>query len=76
MGMNAIAVYMLSELLAELIGEWHLAGGVSVKHWIFQTIFAPLASPSMAALLYALAYTALMYLFAYLLYRKKWFFRV
>jgi predicted acyltransferase len=30
----------------------------------------------MAALLYALAYTALMYLFAYLLYRKKWFFRV
>lgn len=76
MGMNAIAVYMLSELLAELIGEWHLTSGVSIKHWIFQTIFAPLASPSIAALLYALAYTALMYVFAYFLYRKKWFFRV
>ena len=76
MGMNAIAVYMLSELFDELISNVHLSGGESVRRWIFHTIFVPLGPPSVSALLYALAYTALMYAFAYFLYRKHWFFRV
>lgn len=75
MGMNAIAVYMLAEFFDIFISNVH-AGGVSIRHWIFQTIFVPLASPSLAALLYALAYTALMYAFAYVLYRKRWFLKV
>lgn len=78
MGMNAIAVYMVAELFDVLISNVHLsiAEGASVRHWIFQTLFVPLASPPIAALLYALAYTALMYCFAYFLYRKQWFLRV
>jgi predicted acyltransferase len=78
MGMNAIAVYMVAELFDELISNVHAggAGGPSVRHWIFQTAFVPIAAPPIAALLYALAYTALMYGFAYFLYRKRWFLRV
>ena len=75
MGMNAIAVYMVAELFDELISNVH-AGGSTVRHWIFQTAFVPIAAPPIAALLYALAYTALMYGFAYFLYRKRWFLRV
>lgn len=75
MGMNAIAVYMVAELFDEFISNVHL-GGESVRHWIFRTAFVPFASPPVAALLYALAYTALMYGFAYFLYRKRWFLRV
>ena len=48
MGMNAITVYMISELLDETL---------SALHWrepIFQAVFTPLASPYNAALLYAM----------------------
>jgi predicted acyltransferase len=70
MGMNAIAVYMLSELLA-------ISLDVSRLHdWIYGHWFAVLASPQNASLLWAIAFTLLMYLAAYALYRKKWFLRV
>jgi predicted acyltransferase len=79
MGMNAITIYMASELLATVLSAIHLTSGessISLHHWIFATIFAPLASPANASLLYALAYTGLMYLLAYALYRKRWFLKV
>lgn len=69
-GMNSIAVYMASELGDVLLGEtgWHAA--------IYRTVFAPLASPANASLLYALTYVLLMYAIAYGMYRRKWFWRV
>lgn len=79
MGMNAIAVYMLSELLAEALEMIRIgpAGvGQSLHSWIYQTCFVSWATPWLAALLYAIAYTLLMYAFAVWLYRKKWFLRV
>jgi predicted acyltransferase len=76
MGMNAIAVYMVSELFAELIDTIHVGAGVSIKDWVFQSLFVPLGPPSVAALLYAVAFMLLMYGVAYALYRKQWFLRV
>ena len=78
MGMNAIAVYMAAELFDEAISYVHLAstGGKSIRHWIYHTAFVPIASPAVAALLYALVYTALMYGFAHVLYRKRWFLKI
>jgi predicted acyltransferase len=77
MGMNAIVVYMVSELFAELIDAIPSgAGGLSLRDWLFQTIFTPMAPASIAALLYAIAFTLLMYGVAYALYRKQWFLRV
>jgi len=69
-GMNSIAVYMASELGDVLLGEtgWHAA--------IYRTVFAPLASPANASLLYALTYVLLMNAIAYGMYRRKWFWRV
>ena len=68
MGMNAIAIYLASEFGAELIE--------GVQHQIYRTAFAPLASPANASLLYSLAFTGVMYLIAYALYRQRWFIRV
>jgi predicted acyltransferase len=79
MGMNAIAVYMASELLAEILGTVQFGSGggaVSLHTWIYEHWFAPLASPVNASLLYAVIYTLLMYLIAYGMYRKRWFPRI
>jgi predicted acyltransferase len=70
LGMNAIAVYMASEMGEAIL--WTL-------HWrepLYRSIFAPLASAYNASLLYALAYMAAMWLIAYVMYRRGWFVRV
>jgi predicted acyltransferase len=70
MGMNAITVYRISELLDETL---------SALHWrdrLFHAVFAPLASPMNASLLYAVTYTALLWLIAFGMYRRRWFWRV
>jgi predicted acyltransferase len=79
MGMNAITVYLVSELLEVLLNAVHSSSGghtITVREWLFQTLFAPLASPVNASLLYAIAYTLLMYAVAYVMYRRRWFVRV
>ncbi len=79
LGMNAIAVYMASELLDVILNAIHWGTGptqMSLRTWIYQTLFAPFASPVNASLLYAIAYVLLMYAIAYGMYRKKWFLKV
>jgi predicted acyltransferase len=70
LGMNAIAIYMASELIDEVLGATGLRGS------LYRNIFAPLASPINASLLYALAYVGLMFAIAYIMYRRRWFMRV
>ena len=70
LGMNAITVYLASEFLEEFLDAYHL------HTWIYDHLFAPLASPMNASLLYAVAYTLLMYALAWGMYRKRWFVRV
>lgn len=80
LGSNAIAIYAASEMLDSLL--WTItvtgAGGtaVPVRTVIYDALFAPLASPMNASLLFALCYVGLMYLLALWLYRKKWFLKV
>ncbi len=79
MGMNAITVYLASELLEELLNALHFSSGghtVSVRDWLFDALFAPLASPINASVIYAIAYTLLMYVIAFVMYRRHWFVRV
>jgi len=79
LGMNAIAVYLASEFLDEVLSAIHWnAGGhaVTLRDWVFSTLFAPLASPYNASLLFAIAYVLVMYALAYGLYRRGWFLRV
>jgi predicted acyltransferase len=75
LGMNAIAAYFFSEILAiSLYGI--RVGGNSVLSHIFDSVFAPLASPPNASLLYALAYLALCWMVMALLYRKGVFLKI
>jgi predicted acyltransferase len=70
LGMNAITMYMLSELgevLMTLTG-WRMA--------IYDSLLAPWLSANNASLLYAAAYTAVMFGIAYLMYRKNLYLRV
>jgi predicted acyltransferase len=69
-GLNPITIYMISELLDEALGlsGWHRI--------IYNAVFVPLASPINASLLWGLAYTALMFLFAWIMYWRKWVVRV
>lgn len=79
LGMNAITIYMCSEMLDEILSaiRWGAgAGTMSLRRWIYETIFAPLASPVNASLLYAMAYVALMFGIAYSMYRRGWFVKV
>ena len=70
LGRNAIAVYMVSELLDSAL----YAAGVRAS--IYQALFAPLASPVNASLLYAVTYTLLMFGLAWGLHRRGWFITV
>ena len=76
-GMNSIAVYLASEILAEVLGYIHAGSrGASLHALIYSRFFAPLGSVENASLLWALSFTLLMYLLAYFLYRKSWFWRI
>jgi predicted acyltransferase len=70
LGMNAIAIYMTSELLITLLD---LIGG---REAIYRNVFLALASPVNASFLFALVYSLLHLALAYLLYRRGWFLRV
>ena len=65
-GLNSITVYMLSELLDEALGF----SGLHEK--IYEAVFVPIASPVNASLLWALAYTGLMVLAAWVMKAKGW----
>jgi len=78
MGMNAIVIYLASEFLDEVLScvHWTGAGGkVSLRGWLYDHLFR-LASPYNASLLYAITYVLVMFLFAWVLYRRGWFVRV
>jgi predicted acyltransferase len=70
LGMNAIAVYLASEFLEEILSM------VGWRDPIYRTVFVPIGSPYNASLAYALAYTGVMFVIAYVMYRRGWFLRV
>jgi predicted acyltransferase len=70
-GMNAITIYMISELLAGTIDAIRVGSG-SLQQAVYHNAFASWAGPANASLLYALSYVLLMYACAYAMYRKGW----
>jgi len=78
-GMNAIAVYFLAGAVAKLtmIIKVPVADGtVSLRDYIYQMVFAPMASPVNASMLHGISFALLMYLVAYVMYRRKWFIKI
>jgi predicted acyltransferase len=69
-GVNAIAAYVLSGLLAR---------AVTLLKWkapLYNAVFAPVGPPQMASLLWALANVAAVYLVVWLMHRRGWMIRI
>jgi len=75
-GMNAIAAYVFSEAISHLLDHVHTAGGTEWQEFIYQRMFAPLASPANASLLYALTYVMVCWAAMWVLYRKGIFLKI
>lgn len=81
-GVNALALFVFSGLLARLMTDkhWQLprANGSmgNLQTFIFDNLFASWASPINASLFYALVYILFWLLLMWLLYRKKIFIKV
>jgi predicted acyltransferase len=62
LGVNALALFFLSSLVARLLIVIKVPGGagpISLHGWLYGHLFAPWASPPNASLAYAIAYLAL-----------------
>lgn len=87
LGMNAIAVYVLSSMIGRftlLIKVGHAGDGqpLSLKTWLYEHLFAPLTtapihlSPYIASLMWGLGYVLVFLALATWMYRRKWFVKV
>jgi predicted acyltransferase len=74
-GMNAIAAYVFSELLASAIANIHL-GGINVQQWIYRSIHGVVPDAAFASLLYSLGFVAVCWLPMYVLYRRRIFIKI
>jgi predicted acyltransferase len=74
LGLNAIALFVLSGMIAKTLGFIKLMGEngktTSLLGYIYRSWFAPLANPYNASLLYALANLAVLWLILYWMDRK------
>jgi len=74
-GMNAIAAYVFGSLLAIALYLTPIGDG-SAQEFVYQELFAPLAEPFTASLLYAVGFVLLCWAAMWLLYRKKIFLKI
>ncbi len=75
MGMNPLALYALASLVAHLSIELHV-GDESLKSWVYDRLYVPLANPYNASMLYGLTYVVAFLILGWILYRRKIFLKV
>jgi predicted acyltransferase len=80
-GMNAIAAYIFSEVLAEVFGAIHFhtasLGDTSLGGFLYETIFLRGgASTANTSLAYSISFVFVCWLVMYVLYRKKIFLKI
>ncbi len=80
-GTNALIIFALSGVIGRLLIYTHVTttsgDSVSLKTWLWQTLFEPaFASPYVASLAHAIVYVLLMLAIAWLLYCRKIFIKV
>ena len=83
-GMNAIFVFVLSGLLGRMItllkfnvrlGDGTMAV-VALKTILYQNLFMPFFTPINASFAYAIAWLAMLFFFAWVMWKNKWFLKV
>jgi predicted acyltransferase len=79
-GVNALALYIGSGLMAKLLGIIKLPGGdgksVALQTAIFDNVFLPVASPINASLMFGISFILVWLFLMWLLYRKQIFIKV
>jgi len=75
-GMNAIAAYVLSELLPGVLENIHVKPGVNFLQWLYQSILHVVPNVPFASLLYSLIYVAVCWVPMFVLYRRRIFFKI
>jgi predicted acyltransferase len=75
-GTNAIAAYILSELLSAALGSFPLRPGVSVVTPAYRWALHTIHDPAFVSLLYSLTYVAVCWVPIYFLYRKRIFLKI
>ena len=79
-GMNAIVMFVLAGVVGRLLIliAWTGADGstITLKGFIYQNCFAPLASPINASLLFAIAFVLAFFVVAWAMWRKRWFVKI
>ncbi len=83
-GSNAITVFFLSGLVAIILdlvvvvaaGPAGATLRMTLKEYLFGAVFAPVAGPYNASLLFAIAYVLIWYAVMYVFYKKKIFIKV
>jgi predicted acyltransferase len=72
-GMNAIAAYIFAGLLARITGLLKPDGTTPIRKMVYDNVFAPLASPANASLLYAVVFDLVIFALVWYMYRRRWF---
>jgi predicted acyltransferase len=73
-GMNALTIFALAGIVGRLMGLIKI-GNRSLHSVVYHAVFAPLARPINASLLFAIVFVLVMYGAAYLMYRRGWIVR-
>ena len=74
-GMNAIAAYVFAELISHMLDNMHV-GSLTWQEFVYQHLFAHLASPMNASLIYGLCYVFVCWAAMWVLYRTKIFLKI
>ena len=75
-GTNPIAAYVFAEAIAHWIDRMPSSADMTLQESLYQTLFAPLAGPANASLLYAICYVLVCWVAMWLLYRKRIFLKI
>lgn len=74
-GTNALAAYVLSGAISRIVEVIPMRGPsnriITLQQWIYQNALLPLATPKRASVLFALANVATVFVFSYVLYRRR-----
>lgn len=75
-GLNAIALYVVADLIASLLGLIKLGSGEPLGGWIYDHVFASWASPVNASLAFAICFVLVCLGLMWILYRRRIFLKV
>jgi predicted acyltransferase len=76
-GMNAITIFVLSGVIGRLLYLIKVTDqNITLKNFIYQSLFASWLQPKVASLVYAFCFILFMYGVAWLMYRKKIFIKI